>query len=90
MMHGPAPEQYGLRILKVCRNYSFHAGEQLLPLMLYIALLFTNELQPEDVTDGLHWLVENGYLELRGPLQSGYTLTPKGAAALYMDQRGRG
>lgn len=82
MVQGPTPEQYGRRILKVCRNYYFRAGEQLLPLMLYIALLFTNELQPEDVSDGLRWLVDNGYLEQRGLFQSGYTLTPKGAAAL--------
>ena len=53
MVQDLTPEQYGRRILKVCRNYYFRAGEQLLPLMLYVALLFSNELQPEDVSDGL-------------------------------------
>lgn len=82
MGQAPTPEQYGRRILKVCRTYYFRAGEQLLPLMLYVALLFSHELQPEDVSDGLRWLIDNGYLEQPGPFQSGYTLTPKGAAAL--------
>jgi hypothetical protein len=82
MVQGPIPEQYGRRILKVCRDNSFRAGEQLRPLLLYFALLGTNELQPEDLSDGLRWLVDHGYLEQRRPLQSDYLLTLKGFAAL--------
>ncbi|HEV8711632.1 MAG TPA: hypothetical protein VGX03_02245 [Candidatus Binatia bacterium] len=81
-MQGPTPEQCGRRILKVCRDNYLRAGEQLLLQLLRLSLLDTNEFPPEALIAGLQWLVDNGYLEERGPLQSGYVLTPKGFAAL--------
>jgi hypothetical protein len=78
----PIPEQYGWHILMVGRSYYLQAGGHLRPLLLYMALLVTHDLLPEDLSDGLRWLVEHGYLEPCGSFQSGYTLTPKGAAAL--------
>jgi len=74
------PEQCGQRILRVCRNNYLHVGEQLLPHLLVFALLDTKEFQEDEIIEGLHWLVNNGYLEQRGPLQSGYTLTAKGVS----------
>jgi hypothetical protein len=79
---GLTPEQCGQRILKVCRDNYIRAGEQVLPQLLRLSLLDTDELAPEALIAGLNWLVDNGYLEERGPLQNGYVLTPKGFAAL--------
>lgn len=76
------PEQYGRRILKVCSDNYIRSGEQLLPQKLYIALLATGELRPEDVTAGLDWLIEQGYLAQHTPPLSGYILTPKGYSVL--------
>jgi len=82
MAQSPTSEQYGRRILKVCKDDYLCAGEQVLPQLLRLSLLDTHELPPEALIAGLHWLIDQGYLEKRGPLQTGYVLTPKGFAAL--------
>src|SRR4029453_7162634 len=33
---------------------------------------------------GLQWLIQNDYIDEREALQTGYSLTPKGYAALYL------
>lgn len=78
----PTPEQCGRRILKVCKDNYIRPGEQLLPQVLRLALIDTNELPPEALIAGLQWLVDHGYLAERGPSRTGYVLTPEGFAAL--------
>jgi hypothetical protein len=73
------PEQCSRRILKVCRDNQLHPGELLLPDLLRLSLLDTDELEPEALIAGLQWLINNGCLEEHGPIRSGYWLTPKGA-----------
>jgi hypothetical protein len=49
---------------------------------LRFSVLDPDELPLEALIAGLQWLIDNGSIEERGPLQTGYVLTPKGLAAL--------
>ena len=46
------------------------------------SILEPDELLPEALIAGLQWLLDNGYIEVGGPLQADYVLTAKGFAEL--------
>jgi hypothetical protein len=84
MAQSPTPEQCGRRILKVCKDNYIRPGEQLLPQLLRLSLLDTDELSAEALIAGLQWLIGDGSLEERGLLQTGYVFIMKGYV-LMMD-----